>query len=260
MTIATYGTVDLDAIQHEKDELDLERSKSNINYFAFQEGRNVLRILPPWEPTRKSPFHKVWVHYIRNPAQPTKGGRPALCPSKMRNSRCIVCEKVSQLRRSGNDLDKEVAGELSASRQIYANVVDLANPDKGVQVAKFGITIYNELLGYMDPRDPSSLGDLTHPQTGYNLVIERTGKGKNDTRYSVRPSKAPSPLPKMEWLGSMNQLHKINEELTNDAMQALMEGRDPNADVAKEAERKALEAASEPDIGDDTDYLPPRSK
>jgi hypothetical protein len=242
-----YGSVDLEEMAAEKAALEEESQRSGFNYMSLEVGRNMIRILPPWEKGRKSPFYKAWVHYVKNPAKPQENGRPFLCPSKMEGKRCIVCEKVSALRRSGNEIDKEIASDLSASRQIYANVVNLDDVERGVQVMKFGKTIYQELLAYMDPADPENVGDLTHPKTGYNVVIDRKGKGKNDTKYSVRIARKSSVIASPEWLGKLNNLIEVVDEMNDEKVRAIMSGETEDYDA------KALEAGSDDDDDDVTD-------
>ena len=255
-----YGETNLDEIAKERQQLEDEKKRSGFNYFQIKEGRNVLRILPSADPAKHTPFHKVWVHYVRNPSKPGTNGRPVMCPSKNNNARCIVCEKVSALRRSANEIDKEIAGDLAASRQIYANVVDLQEPERGVQVMKFGVMIYNDLLAYMDKSDPSAVGDLAHPEKGYNVVIDRKGKGKQDTRYQVRTAKEASPIPKKQWLGEMNNLSAVVEEMANDKIQAIMEGRDPDADFDPKALEAGADKPASSNIDDDAQYTPPRAR
>lgn len=245
-----FGETDLDEMVREKQILEEESARTGMNYLQLEEGNTMIRIMPPWEKGRKSPFYKAWVHYVKNPAKPKENGKPFLCPNKMNDKPCIVCAKVSQLRRSANPVDKEIAGELAASRQVFANVVNLNDPDRGVQVMKFGKTIYSELLAYMDPKDPASVGDLSHPEKGYNVVIDRKGKGL-ETRYKVRIARAPSPLPKAAWLGEMNNLVAVVDEMNDARVKAIMEGEDPDTDF----DPKKLEAQQPPA---DDEFLPPR--
>lgn len=235
--ITQYGEVDLEEIDHERQERAKERqaAKERQGKMQLQEGANVIRILPP-RPGLKSPFYKLYVHYLRNPARPSESGRPVPCPLKNRGANCLVCKKVQELRRSGNPLDKELAKDLSAGRRIYANVIDKNNPDRGVQMLEFGVKIYDDLLAVMqDPaKDPSALGNITHPDTGHDVVIEKTVGNPQDrvrtTRYNVRPVPRPSQLPNKKWLSELHDLEKALSPMADDKIQAIMEGKDPDAE------------------------------
>lgn len=225
--ITKHGTVDLDEMKREKERFSEEMKRTDR--LKLVEGKNVVRFLPPIA-GQKSPFFRTFVHYLRNPAMPDKGGRPVVCPSKTRNMPCVICKRVSELRRTGNPTDIEEAKGLGASRRMFANVVNLSEPDKGVQVMEFGPRIYTALLGHLAGEDEAAVGDFTNPETGRNVVIERTGTGKEDTRYEVRMAVTASLIAKRQWLGEMHDLSKVLEPLDDDHIRALLEGRDPDTE------------------------------
>lgn len=249
-----FDDVDLDAIGDEHDALLEERKnrQAGNNEMKLSEGKNVIRLLPPRKgatpPGKKpNPFHQVWVHYVRNPNKPDQS-RPVPCPVKNGTGKvCVICAEVSKLRRSGNKTDEEVARDLSAGRQYYANVINMADPEAGPKVLRVGINLYLEMLSLMKPDDEeTSRGNISHPRTGYNLVIERSGTGKEDTRYNLKVAKSPSALPNMEWLKDMHDLTKHIEALADDKIQALMAGEGWSGDGGGDTSfnTKQLEAAS----------------
>jgi hypothetical protein len=254
--LATFAATDLDVIAQEREALKREREErdNRADRLKLVEGKNHIRVMPP-RMGEKSPFSRVYVHYLRNPATPTQPGRPVLCPLKNRNAPCAVCKKVGQLRRSNNDVDKRVAADLSAARRIHANAVDLKEPDKGVQVWEFGVMIYSELLSYMDKDDPSAVGDFTHPDTGYNIIVERTGTTKDNTKYQTRVVKAPSAIANRDWLNSLHDLSKVISGIDDDRIAAILEGRDPDAASGGEAPPAGIDNAIDDDL-----YDPPAKK
>lgn len=65
---------------------------------------------------------------------------------------------------------------------------DYNGEDKAVLISS---GVYQDIIDlYLDEDD---YGDMTDPIKGYDIKIQRTGSGKNDTTYSVRPCK-PSKL------------------------------------------------------------------
>lgn len=265
--ITKYQPTDLDEIERERKELekDKEERKARQGRLELQVGKNVIRILPAVA-GQKSPFFKMWVHYVKNPATPDKGGRPILCPTKNRNKPCLICKTVSEMRRTGNEIDKKAANSMSATRRIYANVVDTSNPDRGVQVAEFGITIYEELLSLMQKPDPvkapDAVGDITHPDVGFNIVIEKTVGDPNNlketTRYKVRAARQPSALANKKWLGELRDLHKVHEELTDEKITALLEGRKDDPSFPPDDDAPAFPPDDDAPASADPDYEPPR--
>lgn len=259
----TYEETDLDEIAEERRALAEEReaAKNRAGRLTLQVGKNVIRLMPRRPGERL--FHRLFVHYIKNPAMPDKPGRPVACPLKNRNAPCIVCKKVSELRRSGNEMDKAAAKSLSATRRIYANVVDLGAPDKGVQVMEFGVKIYDDILALMDKDDPNSFGDITHPDKGYNIVIEKTvGDPKNPketTRYNVRPAKSPTAITNRKWLEELRPLAKALEAVTDEQVQKLLEGKTDDMEFPPADEETGTPAGTPADDDEDL-YTPPPGK
>jgi hypothetical protein len=246
-----HGQVDLEEMRREKDRFAEETKRTDR--LKLIEGKNVVRFLPPLA-GQKSPFFRAFIHYLRNPAMPDKGGRPVICPLKTRSAPCVICQRISELRRTGVPTDTDEAKQLSAGRRMYANVVNLNEPDKGVQVMEFGAKIYTELLSHLAGEDEAAVGDFTDPDKGYNVVIERVGTGKEDTRYQVRMAKAPSAIAKRAWLGEMHDLAKVVEPMDDERIRALLEGRDPDVEFLPPP---ASGPAAAPPVDDE--FAPPRS-
>lgn len=254
-----WQPTNLDEIEKERTQLADERaaSKARQGRMQLQVGKNVVRVLPGRK-GQKSPFYRVWLHYVKNPATPGKNGRPLPCPLKNSNKPCVICKTVGNLRRSNNPLDAKAANDLSASRRIYANVVDMSAPDKGPQALEFGVKIYEDLLALMnkDPNDPSSVGDITHPDTGYNIVIEKAVGDPNNLRettdYKVRAAKAPTVIADKKWLTAMKDLTQAIEGMTDEKVQALLEGRSDDTEFPP-----ADEGSTAGSVNDDLYDAPP---
>jgi len=224
-----HGTVDMGAAREAKQALKDEQAaaKARGDRMKLEEGKNTIRIMPPVRGV-KLPFHVTYLHYLRNPADP-KALKVLECPLKTRGKPCLVCAKASQLRRTGNVVDKTVASDLSSSRRIFANAVDLSKPDEGVKVAEFGTKIYEALIAHLSGDDEAAVGDFTDPQKGFNIIIEKTvGNAKNPketTNYQTRPARSPSPIADMNWLTQLHDLTGAAEVLDDAKVQAILEGR-----------------------------------
>lgn len=113
---------------------------------------------------------------------------------------CPFMEKYEELKQSKDEDDKELAKRLIPRRRyviggiIYkddkGNGVDYEGQNRGVLIAG---AVYQDIIDlYLDEDEA---GDMTDPVTGYDIKITRSGSGKFDTTYSVRPCK-PSKLDK----------------------------------------------------------------
>ena len=218
MSQQLYGEVDLDDIKGE-----WESTKSNKPTMKLQEGRNVLRILPP-PPGEKRPFKVFWVHGVGEGSS----FRSFQCPDKTLGEPCPACEKVSALYRSGNEADRQMANRMRVKREAYCNVVDMTHPEKGVQVLRVAEGTYRDLLGFMVPDDKTGEPGVnyTHPTTGMNVIIHREGVDRQ-TKYKCELGRTgPKPLQDMKWLEGMHDLSGYVRAMPADQVVALLEGRD----------------------------------
>lgn len=112
---------------------------------------------------------------------------------------CPILEKYKELRDSSKAGDKDIAKSMTPrTKYLVAAIIyedekgkniDKKNSGKLVQIPT---GIYNTMLdNYLDPE----MGDFTDPKTGYDFKIKRTGKGQQDTSYTLLPMR-PSEIPK----------------------------------------------------------------
>lgn len=203
-----YGKFDAETAAEEKDDSE---AAGGADMFKLVVGRNILRILPP-PVNQRSPFKIVHQHFIELP-----GNRKSfICARLEAKKPCAICKKIDQLRASPSKADRDAADDMFARRRIFVNVIDRKNPDKGPMVMAVGKQVHEQLLGL---RDDETGGDYCDPEEGYDVVITRTGTGKNDTKYTVALMRKPSPLAgtkddpdydKMqEWIDTQNDLQKF---------------------------------------------------
>ena len=190
--LVKYGSYDPEEAEKEQEELDKLGSGS---FLKLKVGRNVVRVLPP-KLGQRSPFTMTYQHVINKPgaAKPISFN----CPRMMSKKPCPVCQKAEQLRSTGRDADYKAAGDLLPRLRVYCNVIDRSNPEAGPKVMAIGKTVHEELVALR--RDQDAGGDYTHPETGFDIIIKRTGTTKNDTSYDIKPARENSPLGDMEWI------------------------------------------------------------
>lgn len=198
--IANYGQWDDEAA--EKDAAAAKSSGSG-KWMKLVEGRNVVRVLPPRKGQR-SPFFTVHEHYIETP-----GGSAVsfACPRKMGGGNCTVCNFAEQLNKSPNKVDRDRAYSLWPRMRVYMNVVDRIaeeaafDDDKdlpdilldSLRILAVGRTIYDDMTKIR--LDATDGGNFTDPGgAGFDIVINRTGKTKNDTEYMLLASRKTRPL------------------------------------------------------------------
>lgn len=105
---------------------------------------------------------------------------------------CPFMEKYKELKESDDDDDKELAKKLVPKRKyivggiLYKDEkgkeVDPDRVDKGIMIAR---GVYQDIIELF--LDEDEWGDMTDSKEGYDIKITRSGKGKNDTEYTVSP-------------------------------------------------------------------------
>jgi len=194
-----------EAIKKAREEL----SKSTSRFWRPEVGQNVVRILPPREGEDLFYFEYAF-HWV--PA----AKRSITCLKRTFGEACFICEEVQRLRAAG----KTEQARVMAPRVNYlVQIIDRNNPEAGVQIWSMGKQIMAQILDLiLDPE----WGDITDPQKGYDIVIDRKGQDLNTT-YTVRPRRTPSKVDP-HFLEQMVDLSQVLEVLTYEQQQELLAG------------------------------------
>jgi hypothetical protein len=190
-------TVEWEEFSDEDLKLEEEAMESGgVDYWKPKDGINVIRVLPKlkgWPGL----FRHVREHYINTPT----GRRNYVCP-RVFNEQCAQCDYANELRGSPSKADQDLAYQLFSKKQVYTRLVDRAEPDKGVQIYKFGKMVHSELKDLLEEE-----GDFTHPVKGYDLKLRKKGSTQYDTEYKVKSGKH-CELGNMDWLAEHADLHE----------------------------------------------------
>jgi len=225
--IVPYGSYELDAADEEHEDL----SRGGGTYMKLEVGRNVVRFLPP-PMGRATPFVTVFQHFLNLPGLPD----PVIfnCPRLMAKRPCPACAKGEKLKSTGNPKDADAARDFWASRRVFSCVIDRAEEDSGPKILGFGKMIHEALVAIR--RDEDAGGDFTNPENGFDIIIERSGTGKTDTRYTVRPARKSSPLGNLEWVQMQPDLRHLAKVPSMDEIKAMVSGggNEPPAATAQD--------------------------
>lgn len=196
--LVQYGKYELETAEQEEAAIP----SFGVDRMKLIPGKNLVRFLPP--PVGKSsPFRVAHTHFLNSSA-----GRVSFtCPRMEAKKRCPACDKYDQLSRSGSPVDRKAADEYKPKMQVFANVIDRRNPESGPKVLQFGIGIQRDLIAIRKDEDIG--GDYTDPEKGFDILIERTGTGKDDTKYKVFPTKTQKPLGNPDWIAAQHDLEKF---------------------------------------------------
>ena len=164
----------------EKMQKKLEQIGSGT-FFKPKEGKNIIRILPPWSKAGLW-YKEATLHY----GLAVDGKDRAVPCLKMFDKDCPVCAKREEFME-GSGEDKKLADKLRPRTKFYANILDRATNQ--VKIWGFSQKTLGVLLSYASDPD---YGDISDPESGFDLVVDRTGTTMTDTRYNIRVKPKPS--------------------------------------------------------------------
>lgn len=214
-------TLNIDLIRKKLKAAQEADMKRNANYFSFKDGRNVIRILPPWEGSEdfSKSFGKHW-------GTDENGSRFCVyCPRDTFGKHCPICENLShEWKKPGlTEERKEFLKDISSSLRYMANVVDLNDMGRGVQIAEFPKTVMEAIWKKMVDEE-IGIGDVSDPDKGYDLIIDRVGKGLN-TKYTVEPKKKPNKIVYPNWKEETKNLDAFVKEESDETLKGFLKGK-----------------------------------
>ena len=112
---------------------------------------------------------------------------------------CPFMEKYQELKDSNDEDDQELAGKIAPRRRyivggtVYKDEKGKeVDPDKVCKPILIPRSVYQDIIDlYLDEDD---WGDMTDTDEGYDIKINRTGKGMTDTNYTVTACPGRKPL------------------------------------------------------------------
>jgi len=235
-----YYQADNEAIMKKLDEL------GSGTFFKAKEGKNQVRILPPW--SKKGVwFKEATLHY----GVADKKAYPCL---KMFGKECPICNKAEELQE-GSDEDRKIAGRLKPKTKYYVNIVDRKSGK--VKIWGFSAKILGTLLSYVGDPD---YGDITDPEEGYDVVIDRTGSGMTDTKYEVRCRPKPSEIDSENWENEMHNLDtEVIDEVNESEIESVVEEKFGET-LPKKSKKSKVDEDEEDDEDDEEEEDKPRKK
>jgi hypothetical protein len=256
---------------------------SSMDFLEIKDGRNVVRVLPASNDDDMF-YEEAWVHYGVGATEENKKGTMLVCPTTAGDHmKCPVCETVKELRalsrKKEDKYDKQARG-LNRKKRVYYNSMDRGDDltqykkdeegkwtdsegeDKSpVKVMGTGVGIFKDILGLIcDPE----YGDITDPEEGLDLIINKTGQGMN-TEYKTTTVRKESAIGFDEWKECLHDLKSLTKFKSYDEIAAILSGepiddegekskdteKDDKKDTKKDKEDKSSDANTEGDAEGD---------
>lgn len=177
------------------DDAEVEKKfgeKGASAYLKFPDnGKLQVRFVPP--PTSsglKTPFVKVYQHYIEFIPKDQAATAKFNCPKKMANKRCPACDRKQKLLDDGLAFDNPKVSMFAPKKRVYGAVLNRAD-EENPQILEyaFGVKVFKQLMSLRE-----DYGNFVHPVSGHDVRIKKTGKTINDTEYFVTIVAEKTPL------------------------------------------------------------------
>lgn len=184
-------SLDISAIKAKLDKLQNKNTRQNL-LWKPSPGSQTVRILP-YKETPENPFIELHFHY-------DFGGKNFVSPLSFGDSDPIY-EFAMNLRKSGDRDSYIQSKKFEPKMRTYVPVLVRGEEGEGIKYWGFGKQVYEEILGYI--ADPD-YGDITHPETGRDIVIEfekpEVGYPKTTIRVKPNQTKAMDDVAKLKEL------------------------------------------------------------
>jgi hypothetical protein len=215
--------------------------------------KSQIRIVP-YTHNKDFPFSELYFYFGI--------GKPRMIALSNFDESDPILEFASQLRKSGDKENMELAKKLFPKLRVFAPVIVRGEEDKGVRFYEFGKMVYQELLGVMADED---YGDITDIQNGRDITVEvipaaETGKMFNTTTVRVKPKQTPiiDDESKVEdLLENQKELVSLFKKYSFEELKGELQGwlKPSEADGGKETEVKEAPSKKKPNLDNKLDEL-----
>jgi hypothetical protein len=143
--------------------------------YTVKKGENAIRILPPTWDGAKHYGMDIYTHFSVGPDKAT-----VLCPFKMAEQKCPVCEARALAEKRG---DEEMVKDLRPSKRVLVWVIDRKDEDKGPLVWGMPWTLDRDITKVSRDRMTGKFYFVDHPEEGFDIYFDKDGEGIG-TKYT----------------------------------------------------------------------------
>lgn len=179
----------------------LERTRQQLNERnrprpeKLRDGKNRYRILPSWRKDGDETFfHSFGQHFIKN----DKGEIVAvyICNSRTFGKTCEVCDSMRDaLRSAATEEMRDMIKDWGASSLTLVNMIHRDGKD-GEKPMLFGLptSVFDDIFKIAEEYWRENQVMIQDLKEGLDLIIERSGNGKNNTKYTVMVAPKSKPV------------------------------------------------------------------
>lgn len=173
----------IDLINQKKQQIDASKRP---NAKRLSDGRSRIRILPSWRQNGDALFwHDFGQHFIKDASGEVKA--VYICVNSTFGKPCPICDVVkAAINSSGNDKEVEMLSQSRGGSRVLVNALHIDGPNPTTpEVFELPPTVFESFIGLVKTYQDEGV-NILDLATGFDIVVERTGKGLN-TKYTVQP-------------------------------------------------------------------------
>lgn len=226
------------------------KERSRGKRFKLSEGDTTFRVLPNAQDVEQAEFVEYGMHSEVGPRKAyLRCGK-----SKSGKGACFLCdEMIPKLQSSGKASHSQVA-ERMARKDVFAVQIAYLDPSTdswvGPVLWETPNSVSQSLLSIMQRRN------ISDPEKGYNLLINRVGTTMKDTRYqAVERDEEPSEADEAV-MSKLKPFKEVVRKYDEGKMKAAYYGHDQEEDEATLDEEETIPRKQAVDVDDDEVAVP----
>jgi hypothetical protein len=221
--ITKYGDFDLGQMEDAEKALP---AGGGGNFYEPKDGKNVIRFLPPLQ-GRKALV--IWYKHFFSAGSERK---TIVCTKMQFSQPCPVCDQRMKLASSSNRADQKLARGYEPSAKACVNIVDMKNPEKGVQVFRISPGLFKKIRKAIDIADVGKV--FADPLKGFNIIFGKSGSGLNTEYDPVAVARESTPLADAdELIQSQVDLETLEAAPSDEEQEEALDGEFESADARK---------------------------
>lgn len=181
----------------------------------FGDGSRRYRILPGWRKGDEQFWHDFGQHFVKNAAGEMQA--VYMCADKTFGKPCTVCDAIrAGIKTATDEGTINTMKEALATGRVLVNAVQLGdggNPDE-VHILEMPPSVFGQIVEIIGEWAEAGEQPLD-PVTGKDLIVSRSGSGKN-TKYIVQVAAKGTKLSP----ALLGKLHNLDEYVAQESAEA----------------------------------------
>lgn len=176
---------------------DLQAQQGRQRTVKITQGQTTFRILPHKSGNLDAPFfHDYGQHFVKDFSGKTVA--VYICAAKTFAKDCAICDQIeSGIATVGDANVQGLLKEARSGSRYLLNVVKVkANGqfEAEVELMEVPMTVFQDIVQVYTQYKAQHGLDIISLEAGYNITVNRTGSGQQNTRYSTTASPQPTAI------------------------------------------------------------------